>query len=105
MLSLIRLWSLRYRSKKGLASGDLDPDKKLTIVTSDVCVFVFVTSVVFVSVKVCLSVIVTSFSEATVLVVIEVAVTVTVGVDLQVCTVVVLGEQDPGFVIVLQYGG
>lgn len=66
-----------------------------TIVTKEVCVFVRVTSVVFVSVKVCLSVIVTSFCEATVVVPIEVAVMVTVGADLHVSTILVLGEQDP----------
>lgn len=70
-----------------------------TSVTSEVRVFVFVISFVCVSVRVFLSVFVTSFSVVTVLV------TVTIGVDLQVCTVVVLGEHDPGLVMVLQYGG
>jgi hypothetical protein len=70
-------------------------DPMLTIVTSEVSVFIFVTSVVFVSVKVSLSVIVTSFCVDTVVVMIDVLVTVTVGVDLQVWTVVMLGEQYP----------
>lgn len=45
-------------------------NQRLTIVTSEVLIFVRVTSVVFVSVKVCLSVLVRSFSKVTVLVVI-----------------------------------
>ena len=64
-----------------------------TIVTSEVCVFVFVTSIVLCSVKVCLLVVVTSFPGTTVVVT---DVTVTVGVDLQVSIVVVLGEQYRG---------
>lgn len=74
----------------------------LTVVTSDVCVWVSVTSSVFVLVKVSLSVIVTSLSDTTVLVVVEVAVTVTVGDDLHFSTVIVLGLQIPDRVTVLQ---
>jgi hypothetical protein len=78
-------------SKDGMSMSD----PMLTIVTSEVSVLIFVTSVVFVSVKVSLSVIVTSFCVETVVVMIDVLVTVTVGVDLQVWTVVMLGEQYP----------